>query len=370
MDVAFIGEFKDGKRVFREVAASRGIDGVVKGGFDPLEETYCRPLVMGEIPNIIGDSHAIPFLFGLSATARMGIRTYMGVPIRLSDGSLFGTFCCYSSRPSKKPRADDTRTLQLFADMIGSMLEDRIIRERDIDQKNARISAVIERSAISVVYQPIVGLSTGRAVGYEALARFASAPQQGPDRWFADAHEINRGAELERRAIELALQGLDQLEPEAYLSLNVSTYSLLNDKFAAYLISICSPRLVLEVTEHIPVEEYDPLVQRITLLRQSGFRLAIDDAGSGYASFRHILRLQPDIIKLDQSLIHNIDRDGDRRALATALIRFAADTGANIVAEGVETPQELQVLVDLGVETAQGFLIGLPKINGFTRAST
>jgi EAL domain-containing protein (putative c-di-GMP-specific phosphodiesterase class I) len=117
---------------------------------------------------------------------------------------------------------------------------------------------------------------------------------------------------------------------------------------------------VLELTEHAPIEEYDALQAALASLRSAGLKLAIDDAGSGYASFRHILRLRPDIIKLDQSLIRDIDLDQGRRALALGLITFANETGCTIVAEGVENERELAVLQSLGVAAAQGYLLGRP----------
>lgn len=119
-------------------------------------------------------------------------------------------------------------------------------------------------------------------------------------------------------------------------------------------------RLLLEVTEHSSIGDYGLLSEALAQLRKAGLRLAVDDAGSGYASFRHILKLRPDIIKLDQSLIRGIDHDPGSRALAAALITFARETGSCVIAEGVETEDELAALRVLGVGTAQGYLLGRP----------
>ncbi|WP_256681215.1 EAL domain-containing protein [Pseudomonas sp. IC_126] len=121
-------------------------------------------------------------------------------------------------------------------------------------------------------------------------------------------------------------------------------------------------RLMLEVTEHRSIVNYALLAAILEPLRQGGLRLAVDDAGAGYASFRHILKLKPDVIKLDRSLISNVDSDNDTCALAAALIRFAEQTGSNIIAEGVETDAELTTLRGLQVTKAQGFLLGMPKL--------
>ena len=117
---------------------------------------------------------------------------------------------------------------------------------------------------------------------------------------------------------------------------------------------------MLEVTEHSLISNYEEVRARLTPWRRQGLRLAVDDAGSGYASLRHILQLKPDVIKLDQSLIRDIDRNRDGRALAAAMVCFARETGSSVVAEGVETGSELAALRRLKVGTAQGFLTGRP----------
>jgi EAL domain-containing protein (putative c-di-GMP-specific phosphodiesterase class I) len=117
---------------------------------------------------------------------------------------------------------------------------------------------------------------------------------------------------------------------------------------------------VVEITEHELIEDYAHLLDALTPLRTAGIRLAVDDAGSGYASLRHILSLQPDIIKLDIALTRGVDTDPVRRALASALVGFARDTGSVIVAEGIETSAELAALQRLGVPLGQGFYLARP----------
>ena len=119
-------------------------------------------------------------------------------------------------------------------------------------------------------------------------------------------------------------------------------------------------RVVLEITEHTDVEDYDRLLRALQPLRQRGLKVAVDDTGAGYASLRHILNLRPDFIKLDMDLIRHIDLDPARRALASALIAFARDTDSCIIAEGIETASEFATLRSLGVEQAQGYFLGRP----------
>lgn len=362
MDVAFVSEFKNGRRIFRHIAPVDDAVPVKPGHSDPLDESYCQHIVSGRIPAIVDDSHIYPILKRLSATEAMRIRAYMGVPIWLSDGSVFGTFCCYSHRPSSTMREVEVDAMQRFARLIAIMLENRVLAERAAETTRALLSEIIHGRSMRIACQPIVDLSNADVIGYEALARFPVSPQRGPDKWFEEAHQVAKGTELELLAIELAVARLAQFPAHAYLALNVSPDTILSGQLDACLAGAPPHRLVLEITEHAPVEEYASLYAALEGLRRSGLRLAIDDAGSGYASFRHILQLRPDIIKLDRSLIHKIDLDAGRRALAAALAGFARDTGSAVVAEGVETESELAVLRGLDIKAGQGYLLGRPRL--------
>ncbi|MFC5461500.1 EAL domain-containing protein [Massilia niabensis] len=360
MDVAFVTEFKQGRRIFRHIASRNEQVPIKVGDSHPLEESYCQYIVNGSIPPVVDDSHIYPVLKALRATEAMEIRAHLGVPIRLSDGSVFGTFCCYSRKPSSTLRETDVTAMRRFAELISSVLEQRVMTERARETTSERVSNVIATHGMYIAYQPIVNLSTGMIAGFEALARFRAEPIRGPHEWFADAHSVSRGVELEVLAIGSAVYGIERIAPNAYLSLNVSPCTILSGALEALLAGAPLERLVLELTEHAPIEEYDALQAALASLRSAGLKLAIDDAGSGYASFRHILQLRPDIIKLDQSLIRDIDLDQGRRALALGLITFANETGCAIVAEGVENERELEVLKSLGVQAAQGYLLGRP----------
>lgn len=361
MDVAFITEFKDGLRVFRHVATADEYVPIKVGDADPLYESYCQYVVDGQIPGMVDDSHIAPILKMLPVTEALQIRAHLGVPIRLSDGSVFGTFCCYSREPITRLGTTEVEAMGRFAALIGTLLEERIVEERCIAAVSTQLSNAISTNALRMAFQPIVNLRTGRVVGLEALARFQALPERGPDQWFEDAHRVSRGEELEVIALQQALAEIDKLPAAVYLSVNVSPRTILSGKLGACFKAAPVKRVVLEVTEHVPVEDYALLGVALSPLRAAGLRLAIDDAGSGFASFRHILRLHPDMIKLDQSLIHTIERDPGRRALASAIANFAFETGSSVVAEGVETQDEVSVLASLGVQAAQGYLFGRPE---------
>jgi EAL domain-containing protein (putative c-di-GMP-specific phosphodiesterase class I) len=168
--------------------------------------------------------------------------------------------------------------------------------------------------------------------------------------------------DLELLAVQQALRAAVDLPPSTYVSINVSPATLISQRLQAVLMdSNWNPhRLVIEITEHVAVSDYPPILDVIRQLRARGMRIAVDDAGSGYASLQHILAIRPDLIKLDRSLIAGIDTDPDRRALISALASFAREIGAGLVGEGIETTEELHTVRALGLRYAQGYLIGRP----------
>jgi len=221
-------------------------------------------------------------------------------------------------------------------------------------------AAAIEGRAFQVVYQPIVELDGGRVVGVEALSRFRDG--RPPARWFTEVEQLGLAAPLDLAILETALADVDLL-PDGYISLNVSPSTLLEPRLIDLLCAdgVPTDRLVVEITEHAPVLNYGHTRVALETLRAKGVRLAVDDAGAGYATFRHVLRLRPDIIKMDQSITQHINEDPARLALATALVIFAGEIGATVIAEGVETPSELAALQSAGVSRAQGFVLARPQ---------
>lgn len=226
-------------------------------------------------------------------------------------------------------------------------------------EREARVRGVLDAGGPVMVFQPIIELATGKPIAAEGLARFPGKPQRPPNEWFDDAAEVGLGVELELAAIRVALEQLDQLPAGTYLSLNAAPATVVSPLLLQMLGGVAG-RVVLELTEHVGVEDYTELTEAIDALRAMGVRLAVDDAGSGYSSLQHILNLRPDIIKLDRALVAGIDDDPARRALAGSLMAFAAEIGAQVVAEGIENQREQTVLRRLGVRYGQGFHLGRP----------
>jgi diguanylate cyclase (GGDEF)-like protein len=223
----------------------------------------------------------------------------------------------------------------------------------------AAIEAVLaEPDGIVPVFQPLVSLATGRISGYEALARFPHPPPRRPDEWFAAAARVGLGPELEARAVEAAL-AVGGRPPGTYLSFNLSSSALMSDLVLAVLPEDMSD-LVIEITEHERVGDDERLAERLAPLRRRGARIAVDDAGAGYSGLQQVMRIQPDIIKLDRSLVANVDTDPAKAALIDSFVRFARRTGATVCAEGIETAEELKVVADLDVTYGQGFGLARP----------
>ncbi|MBA3929645.1 MAG: diguanylate phosphodiesterase [Xanthomonas sp.] len=237
--------------------------------------------------------------------------------------------------------------------------------ERDRQQSSearARLHAVLGDAQLSAALQPIVRLEDGAIVGYEALARFPVEYDMSTGRWFEEAARHGMSIELELAAARVALGHLPRIPADAYLAINVSPETVCSAELKAMLEAHEPHRLVLEITEHTPVEDYTQLNACLSALQALGMRIAVDDTGAGFSSLRHVLRLAPDIIKLDFTLVREVDQRPRMQSLIAALLTFARGTRAEIVAEGVETPQQLETLKQLGVPYAQGYHLGHPEV--------
>jgi len=213
------------------------------------------------------------------------------------------------------------------------------------------------RHGLRTVFQPVVELENNDCIAYEALARFSD--ERSTSEWFARARELGVGAKLELAAVAAALVHLDEIPNGAALAINVSPAVAVSDAFFE-LAAPFAHRLIIELTEHEPIDDYAAVLEGLEDLRSLGARIAVDDVGAGFASLRHILRLAPDIVKLDLSLTQGIEDDPGAHALTSALVVFAGDTGALVAAEGIETPTELELLRALGIAHGQGYLLGRP----------
>jgi EAL domain-containing protein (putative c-di-GMP-specific phosphodiesterase class I) len=274
-------------------------------------------------------------------------------------GAPVGSFA-RESRGTEGSAPPDAEFVRLLAEVAGSELERA---DRDTARRRARIRRirdVIGRGRLTVVLQPIREVRSLSTVGFEALGRIRGLPCQGPSWWLQEAQAVGLRTELELAATRTAVATLDVIRPPAELWLNASPGTILSGSFARAIAAGDPSRTVVELTEQAVVDDYDRLRDAVARLRALGARLAVDDVGAGASTFRHILDLAPDVIKLDMSLIRRIEADAVRRALVVAMVEFARDVGAQLTAEGVESEAQLRTLRRLGVRFGQGFHLGRP----------
>jgi EAL domain-containing protein (putative c-di-GMP-specific phosphodiesterase class I) len=359
MDLAVMSAF-DGDFVVQALDGEHEWFDLDIGSRIPVDQTYCGRMTTGELPHLVNDAALDARTADLPLTREAGIGAYIGVPIRLWDGTLYGTLCCLSRAAEPSLNGRDVRFLRVLAEIVADQLDRDQLESEKRRLEWSRIRSILDRDQVDVEFQPVFDLLDCTIVSLEALARFWTEPMRSPSVWFAEANEVGLGAELELAAIRSALQRIDEFPAGVALALNVSPSTALDPRFCDLLLDVAE-RIVIEITEHAQVDDYDALASALAPLRERGAQLAIDDVGAGFANLRHILRLAPDIVKLDLSLTQEIARDPARKALATSLVGFAAGVGAAIVAEGISSDEDLKLLRALGVDYGQGFYLARPS---------
>jgi diguanylate cyclase (GGDEF)-like protein len=248
--------------------------------------------------------------------------------------------------------------------VVVSALVERMRTKQDeadrFEAVRARVREAVAGDGLSMAFQPIVDLGSGAVRGVEALPRFDGPPRQPPGVWLREAEEVGLRAELELASVALALQALTQLPAEGFVSVGVGCDLASSARLAEAIPAGSANQIVIEVTDHGGVGDYGVLAEALTELRERGVRVALDDSGAGLASLQHFGELRPEFVKLDRSLTRNVDHDPTRRALAFALLSFAAQTGATVIADGIETRAELGALRGLGATYGRGYLLGRP----------
>lgn len=270
-------------------------------------------------------------------------------------------FAVLAGRAWRRRVLDDARAAGAAAERQRSRQlqeeTDRALRRRHAE----RVRAVLDAAdRLEICFQPVIGFDSGRVEGLEALARFRTEPYRSPDRWFAEAADLGMGADLELCALRLALEYAPRLAEDVYLAVNLSPEVLPRPEVVG-LIADWAGRIVIEITEHAMVSEYDAFNVHLDRLRRRGVRVAVDDVGSGYSTLRHVVRLAPDLIKLDRALVMAIDTDPGLPSLIGGLAAYARDRGVTLVAEGIESAAEMHALRALGVTHGQGFYLAEPQ---------
>jgi len=360
MEIAFASRFTDGRREFTNIRSSFPVP-AVPGDSELLEDSFCHRILAGRLPQLIHDAQDYDAALEMDLTRALPVGAHLNVPLRLADGSVYGTFCCLSRDPDYSLTNRDLNTLKAFADLAAGHIERDLIANHRQSIVRQRIEAVLAEDRIGIVFQPIHRLADGTVVGVEALSRFSDLGGEWPlpSDWFAAAADAGLGLELELLAIESALLALPYLPSNLYLSVNASPQTVASGALEPLLRTLPANRIVIELTEHSLISEFAGLEEAVARLRGLA-RIAIDDVGAGYSGLRRIVDLKPDLLKLDMGLTRQVDCDESRSALAQALVGFSRRTGSKMIAEGVETLAEAELLRAIGVGYGQGYLFSRP----------
>ncbi len=288
---------------------------------------------------------------------RLGSHLVAYAPVRF-NAQLIGLLVIDAAETvDERSLTESLPALVEFADVAAALIGRDVAERTEASVAREHIQAIIASSAYEPVFQPIVDLGTDAVIGYEALTRFAD--DVSPDQRFAEATAIGLGPELEAATLKASLSAAAELPESAALNLNVSPAMIMARQSLQQLLRGAGRPIVLEVTEHAEIADYEAFRASFSKLRPR-MELAVDDAGAGFASLRHILELRPAYVKLDRSLIAGLESDEARQAMIVGLRHFARSVGCRLIAEGIETEAELDVLRSLEIQLAQGFLLGRP----------
>lgn len=328
------------------------------GQTQPQSSSLCQAILDGRLPSVIPNVAKLPEAMKTRAARFPRIRSFVSVPVSLSDGTLYGTFCAAGFTADNELTKRDHALMEVLASAAATLIEPGVQERRREAAVRARLEPLFSVGGLTVVLQPIVSLTDGTRVGAEALSRFPVEWSLAPNEVFAEATSIDIGVELELLAAQRALESLPNIS--GYLSINFSPETLLDERCRRLLEDSPSERIIVELSEHDPVHDYEALAKALSPLRDRGLRLAIDDVGVGFSSLRHIVVSAPDLIKLDLSIVAGVATDQVLRTLARSLAEFGHEVGASVVAEGVETKEDAVALRDAGVDFGQGWYFGRP----------
>jgi EAL domain-containing protein (putative c-di-GMP-specific phosphodiesterase class I) len=359
MELAWLSSMSQGTYQWRTFDGDPAPFGLSEGYTMGVPETYCARVLDGRLPSVIPDTHADSRTATMLITDRLNLGAYVGAPVMSPSAVALGMLCCVSSHAEHSLRAGDAESLAIPAQTLVEPLGVALTREHARQKFRGAAERMLDSGGISIAFQPLVEVETGIVVGAEALARFG-AGGYSTEQWFTEAHDAGCGLELETDVVTEILALLPDIPRRLHIALNASADLIASGRLTGLVAEIGGDRIIVELTEHRQPLDFQILAAQIARLRKLGAQLAMDDTGTGYAGLHQILRLAPDIIKMDRVLIAGIDSDPAKRALAGALAAFCRQTGTALLAEGVETAEELRVLSALGIEYVQGYHLARP----------
>ena len=253
----------------------------------------------------------------------------------------------------EQPKNEIERIVRAFDDWM-----DRRGDRPSLDElRKARIAEVLEPGNLRVRFERVADLSSGAVVGEEAIPEFLGNANRSAVELFADAQAVDMLTRLELTFVRAALDALKGIPDDRWMSLSVSLATAGSAELLDLLSEAPADRVVLQLTELEPVDDRARLERAINRWRASGVRIAIDDVGPGIASLRDLVRIRPDFVKLDTSVVRGVEDDLSRQRLVRALLSIAEDLGSTVIAKGADTATAVETLVRLGSRLAQGSVV-------------
>lgn len=291
--------------------------------------------------------------------AAMGVDAVVYMPLSY-EGRIIGMLGAAVANPAGGTAtvAEHIPVLGEMADVVATTLGPAIGLMEEKSSAAHVIDEILEQRRYWPVFQPIRDLDSNRVVGFEALTRF-DAPQTS-QRLFDHANLVGRGKDLEIATLTAAVKAAAELPARAWVSVNASAAMLAETDTIDSILQPLNRPTVIELSEHEMITDYAPIAMAMQRLGPDR-SLAVDDAGSGFASLRHILEVRPAYVKMDIGLVQGAATDLSRRALVAGFVHFARDADFTLIAEGIESKEDLATLKKLGVAMGQGFLLGRPE---------
>jgi EAL domain-containing protein (putative c-di-GMP-specific phosphodiesterase class I) len=358
MDVAGLGRLDGDLMVIQETSGDVRGFGLTQGSSVRRDRSLFGLVLDGALPSLMADTSLDPRTAGLPTVRELGIGAYAVRPVLDADGTIYGLVGCISHEARPSTGAAEVRLLGLLA----NFLTDHVSDLHQTWERRCRVwhhvHDLIECGGPRIHLQPIIDLCSGQPVAVEALSRFLGSTRPAPQ--FADATAVGLGPELEMAAIRQALAVLPAVPIGVRLQLNASPTTVTSGLVDVLLSCDAPHRLALEITEHEYVGEDSSLCAAVRALRSRGIDIVLDDMGTGYAGLQLLLRLRPDVVKLDRFIVHGISTDPAHRAVAEGMTGIAHCLGGRVVAEGIESWAELAAVRAAGIDYGQGFLLGHP----------
>lgn len=341
------------KKIFKEVV----IDKVHEGNLLSIHDYYADGITV--LMNMKESAKRLTYMDDLissiSDEVRQGMNRIHSTSVTLSTGYMFVEHEHY---PTEGAIDTAQRHAVVMAEAVSPM-----------NEMHETITQIIDNEEINLLAQPIFDVATNKIKAYEVLTRGPRGTElESPLSLFAVARQTGRLYDLEKIVLEKSFKQISENESPQNVFINFTPVTLSDPRFLQDVEDmlrkykgVYANQIVMEITERDPILNIKEFVENIKGLRKMGFRLAIDDTGSGYSSLYAIIEIMPEIIKIDRSVIENIDHNSVKETMLKGLLLIAKETGSVVVAEGIESIGEAMVLSRNRVDLAQGYYYARPS---------